>query len=776
MITRSSVCAQQSLTKDHFHSVSALPTEPVSQPVAKAMTHLLSTRTKNFAMALFLTITIGHAHAEVRTLAEDLRKVDKPSTVRPTILDLASVAVIGSLTLSPDQSKIAFLKYEPRPIENEQIITLLVASTKGGSVTELADAGSLLPQAYIDGAPQGKSWRHRMKWSPDGNKIAFIKGAGEVGQLWSVSIEDKQPQQLTNDDRDVLAFAWSSDSETLFFHSGESFTKRTDERVQSEANGILFDEAFYLPLEQRRFDAPERPFGIDDDAFIERYGDRYEVRSVLASGGQVSPATESEKAAYYASVTSTADIGDAAELELPSLGSFSAARRNASGEAAVWMQSIDDGLFFGHKRVTALSTRLSAKQITCMDEACYQVTDEKPWISPDGEKVVFNRPSHGNYAPHVFYVWDIRTDTVRLLRDEMEFLGRDCVLGDEFLFCPAQAPSTPFRLVSVSLADGSKKTLYDPNPKFKDFELPRIETFRWEIEAGKMGIGDLIYPYDYEPGKPYPLLLACYSSGRFLGGGSGDHTPFLEMARRGYFVLQCALADHYDREAMQVATDFWDWHRKIVSPDRLRWWAKGAEAAANALAGQGLIDREKIAMAGFSNGAYTTAAMMIETDLIAAASVLTASLNGETMLAFAPIPAQEFNHTAGTGPETGLWDNHSLAVQAERVDTPLMIHASESELLNAVLDTYYLRRSAVPVELFVYKGENHSKTQPRHKLRVYERAADWLDFWIRGFEDPDARKADQYLRWKEMRAQRCTQHQAEEKPYWLDHCDQAETD
>jgi hypothetical protein len=33
---------------------------------------------------------------------------------------------------------------------------------------------------------------------------------------------------------------------------------------------------------------------------------------------------------------------------------------------------------------------------------------------------------------------------------------------------------------------------------------------------------------------------------------------------------------------------------------------------------------------------------------------------------------------------------------------------------------------------------------------------DWFDFWLRGHEDPDPAKAEQYARWREMRKQQET--------------------
>jgi hypothetical protein len=61
-----------------------------------------------------------------------------------------------------------------------------------------------------------------------------------------------------------------------------------------------------------------------------------------------------------------------------------------------------------------------------------------------------------------------------------------------------------------------------------------------------------------------------------------------------------------------------------------------------------------------------------------------------------------------------------------------------------------LTHTTTPVDLYVFPGEPHIKTQPRHRLAVYQRNLDWFGFWLAGKVDPDPAKAEQYARWKAM--------------------------
>jgi len=62
-----------------------------------------------------------------------------------------------------------------------------------------------------------------------------------------------------------------------------------------------------------------------------------------------------------------------------------------------------------------------------------------------------------------------------------------------------------------------------------------------------------------------------------------------------------------------------------------------------------------------------------------------------------------------------------------------------------------LRDRMKPVEMFIYQDERHEKNQPKHRYSIYQRNVEWLNFWLRDYEDPNPTKADQYKRWRELR-------------------------
>ncbi|HXW91081.1 MAG TPA: sigma factor [Terriglobales bacterium] len=85
------------------------------------------------------------------------------------------------------------------------------------------------------------------------------------------------------------------------------------------------------------------------------------------------------------------------------------------------------------------------------------------------------------------------------------------------------------------------------------------------------------------------------------------------------------------------------------------------------------------------------------------------------------------------------------------IHTPLLINAADAESPKEAQLVAALRDRKKPVEMFIYQDERREKNQPKHRYAIYQRNVDWLNFWLRDKEDPDPAKAEQYVRWRELR-------------------------
>jgi hypothetical protein len=98
-----------------------------------------------------------------------------------------------------------------------------------------------------------------------------------------------------------------------------------------------------------------------------------------------------------------------------------------------------------------------------------------------------------------------------------------------------------------------------------------------------------------------------------------------------------------------------------------------------------------------------------------------------------------------------FWKEASLSMNAARLDTPILMQLADDEFLGALEGFRSLQTAGKPVEMHVFDDERHIKYQPAHRLAIYERNIQWLDFWLRDTEDAALGLAGQYARWRAMR-------------------------
>ena len=100
----------------------------------------------------------------------------------------------------------------------------------------------------------------------------------------------------------------------------------------------------------------------------------------------------------------------------------------------------------------------------------------------------------------------------------------------------------------------------------------------------------------------------------------------------------------------------------------------------------------------------------------------------------------------------GLWLERAPGFNTGRVKTPLR---SETYSLQGVLTHWEmhiaLKMLKKPTELVIFQDGAHELVKPRQRYASLQGNVDWFSFWLQGKEDPDAEKAEQYARWRELK-------------------------
>ena len=208
--------------------------------------------------------------------------------------------------------------------------------------------------------------------------------------------------------------------------------------------------------------------------------------------------------------------------------------------------------------------------------------------------------------------------------------------------------------------------------------------------------------------------------------------------------------------------DNWD----AFNAANIKDWAERRSLLSSVLTGvamvveRGIADPERIGITGLSDGASTARFALINSDAFAAASISSCCVDAQTGMVYAGIAYADQARGRGypplTRPDPDFWRPYSLAQNAPRLDRPLLMQISDSEMLFALESFSALRERGQPVEMYVFPGEFHLKWQPAHRRAIYERNLDWFAFWLQGRKDADPMKAAQYGRWDALRSDRHT--------------------
>jgi dipeptidyl aminopeptidase/acylaminoacyl peptidase len=170
----------------------------------------------------------------------------------------------------------------------------------------------------------------------------------------------------------------------------------------------------------------------------------------------------------------------------------------------------------------------------------------------------------------------------------------------------------------------------------------------------------------------------------------------------------------------------------------------------------GVVDPSRVGITGLSRGSEIVTYAISHTDMFHAAI---ASDDGGFDPYFFYMGGSSWHKIfsdwgVGGWPEgesSANWHRLSPALNAEHVDAAFLANAADSEYIGGLQFFTSLQQLGKPVEMFIYPNELHIKNQPKHRYEIYERNVDWFKFWLKGEEDPNSAKAEQYARWRELR-------------------------
>jgi len=307
--------------------------------------------------------------------------------------------------------------------------------------------------------------------------------------------------------------------------------------------------------------------------------------------------------------------------------------------------------------------------------------------------------------------------------------------------------NTPPRIVALNPSTKQKVILLDLNPHFDRLRFAKVDEISWKGSDGDEAKAGLYYPLDYVPGRKYPLVIQTHDWRRdrfFIDGPFTTAFAAQPLAGKNFVVLQLN----------EISSD--------ESPKDVDANARQFEDAVNYLDKKGLIDRNRIGVIGFSHTCSDVEYVLTHSTLHFAAASITDGFDAgywQYLLVANSGPLYAHQHEIANGGMpfgSGLksWLERSPSFAVDKVDAPVRIMALGGDSLLSQWEWFSaLTRLGRPVEMIYLENGTHELQKPWDRMASQQGNVDWFDFWLKGEEDPDPAKRDQYLRWRKMRSQ-----------------------
>jgi dipeptidyl aminopeptidase/acylaminoacyl peptidase len=655
-----------------------------------------------------------------------------------TIEDYFTQGFIYDCAISPDGRFVALTDLRWDLDANTRHTDVWVANVKTKEMRRLTfDPAS-------DGSP---------KWSPDGRWVYFTTSRGEEGgtpplnkktQVWKCSVDGGPEVPVTRFKDGVDGFALSEDGRTLYYtRSSEEVEdpwKSLKEKYEDLEYGrgvCNFSELWALDLETWRAEKL-----IDENRVIREF-------AVAPGGARIAMITTPNEELITNEGFSRVDVWDRStkkvtqppdalwRAEVPSpYGWIEGLTWSADGSKLAFRVDFDgypSELLVVHMTGGAMTAQrlarpgefslgggLAMEWIGTSSDLCF-LSEEKARVRVACIRDI--RP--GSQGPcEILTPGEWVAKTFDLTPDGRTLAA---ALGD------VTQPNDIF--VAAATGKGKLERVTRINPQIDTWKLPQIQIVKWTGANGDEVEGILELPFDYKPGTKLPLHVALH------GGPSDADRYYFEywIYGRG---LWPALGWAVFAPNYRGSTGYGDAFMTDLVGAECRIEVEDVLKGVDALIERGIVDPDKMAVSGWSNGGLVTNCIVTQTDRFKAASSGAGVLDMALQWGVEDTPGHVVNFMQGLPWEKPeAYRRASPLYGLQKVKTPTLIHVgggdprvppANSRALFRGLD-FYLK---VPSELVVYPGEGHGLNKYTNRKAKVEWDIAWFDRYVLG-KTPD---------------------------------------
>jgi dipeptidyl aminopeptidase/acylaminoacyl peptidase len=638
----------------------------------------------------------------------------------PTIDESLSMKSVAGAQISPDGRYVAYSVTQTNWDEDDFVSQIWIAVTATGERYQLTS---------------GKKASTGPQWSPDSRRLAFTSDRDGKRQIYLISPTGGEAAQLTAEDNGVGAIAWSPDGASIAFSSTGPDAKAKKDRKEKYGDFEIIGGDYvmnHLWLVKVTAEIPSDLKKLPKAEPLTK-GDQFSV-----SGFSWSP--DGKRIAFSAS--RDPDLGsqdteqlyvlDLADLHVRKLLDANGPNTNPkwSPDGKQIAYATYDGqpfFFYANRYIAVIPAEGGAPRVLTSDfDEDANLLD---W-GPDG--IYFTALQKTN--AHLYRI-DPATRAVHRISapDSFHASGASFTKDHRTLAATGAAPNRFAEIFTSSTSDFAPHYLTDTGAQYKGFQLGHREVVEWKSSDGASVEGILIKPADYDPSRKYPLLVVIH------GGPTGVDTPVL-TADRYYPVERFAakgaliLKPNY-RGSAGYGAKFRALNVRNLGVGDYEDVISGVDS----LIAKGIVDKDRVASMGWSEGGYISAFITCYSDRFKAVSVgagisdwLTYYVNTDIH----PFTRQYLKATPWEDPE--IYRKTSPITYVNRAKTPTLIQQGDQDKRVPPPDSYELYQAlkdrGIPVKLIFYKGFGHPINKPKQQRAVMEHNYDWFSKYIWGEE------------------------------------------
>ncbi len=645
-----------------------------------------------------------------------------------TVEDVLNYQTISQFRISPSGNSVVWVQRKADQKENKYISHIWLARLNSEKPIQLT---------------RGKYSEFSPKWSQNGKKIAFLSDRNKETQVYILNLEGGEAEKVTSFEKGIMDFAWRGNSKLLLLAREKAYRYEKDRKKKKDDSIVVEDMKFFYPV---------RLFSIDlKTKKIKRLTtnrDRIISFSLSPSGKYVitthitTPSYTAEPEPRPVYFIRNLKTGKSKEIFKD---------KYFSPRNFVWMD--DNRVLFleeysRHEEKRGPGIELLYVYYVSKDNY-KKVPINWDWgigglyygsLTYGGNYIAISLANGARNIPVLIETAKEGPEKWKIYRIQDEFfqtlmgmnLSKD---GKKLLFLRSTSTEPP-QLYLSNLKKGKilePKKLTNINSYLKKRFIAHVEVLKWKSKGGRKIEGILYYPKNYQRGKKYPLILNIH------GGPAGYDADWFKnswayyphyWANKGAFVLfvNYSGSSNYGLDFVESIIGH---YYELEVPDIL--------SGVDYLINKGMVNPDKLATAGWSNGAILTIALITETNRFKVAAPGAGDVNWTSDYGNCMFGPQFDELYFGGNP----WDNTNTYIKksplfkARRIKTPTIIFFGTQDKNVPTEQGWQFFRALkrigqTPVKFILFPGEPHGLRKPSHQIKKMEEEIKWINKYLFG--------------------------------------------